>query len=102
MQVDLAARPAPGSGQAGQNVLAGTYHLTQPADADAVARVRGRLGGRLLGLYVSDPTPNNFPALPIREGEHLLTWFASGHALPEGDAPDEVLRLVPTARSVLR
>jgi hypothetical protein len=38
----------------------------------------------LLGVYVTEPSPNNFPALPVR-AEHVLVWFARTPvpALPE-------------------
>jgi hypothetical protein len=77
--------------------------------------------------YVSDPTPNGFPALPVREGESVFVWLRR-HATPARaqDAqarldealdwqprlaealavhearPPQVLRLAPTPRSRLR
>jgi hypothetical protein len=59
------------------NIAATTYRLREaPDDAflAASAKVLPAIG--LLGSYVTEPTPNNFPALPIREGEHLFTWCA--------------------------
>lgn len=59
-----------------------TYRLKMPPDASLLRLFEEQVQlmgqGRLLGCYVSDPTPNNFPSLPIREGEQLLTWFARG------------------------
>ncbi len=101
LQVDLDARPHAGALVQSRGVSAGTYRLQEPAGASLIERVRGQLGRSLLGLYVSDPTPNNFPVLPIREGEHLLTWFAADQ-VHDVDTPDELLRLQPTPRSILR
>ena len=102
LQVDLDARPPAGAKMPERGVCAGTYRLLEPADAGRIERLRRQLGARLLGLYVSDATPNNFPVLPIREGEHLLTWFATGQTTPDVDTPDEMLQLQPTPRSILR
>jgi hypothetical protein len=82
-------------------------------------------GGTRLAVLVSEQAINNFPRLPVREGEHVLAWFAAlaneasrarlrealaespvwrqaEAALTEG-APraPEALRLAPTARSRL-
>jgi hypothetical protein len=78
----------------------------------------------LLGYYVSEPAENTFPALPVREGENVLVWFASlaGEqalaAYHESETDDgtcvtaslaalqasgrEFLELLPTHRSLLR
>jgi len=80
----------------------------------------------LLGYYVTEPTENTFPQLPVREGEHVFVWFASfadeeayaayqmvltasqawhTSLLPalQGwlSRPEEVLELAPTRRSLL-
>ncbi len=83
-------------------------------------------GATLLGSFVTESSPNTFPALPVREGEQVFAWFA-GFADPTAHAeyvatlarssrwrdalaealarhlkgPPEMLRLVPTARSQL-
>ncbi len=78
----------------------------------------------LLGYFVSEPGENTFPALPVREGENVLAWFASvadaeacaayhesvtddgkplGASLAALQATrQEVLELIPTHRSLLR
>jgi quinol monooxygenase YgiN len=99
-----------------------------PAFSEAFEReMRPRIeaaGGRILGAYVTDDSPNSFPALPVRTGETVLAYVlgfrdsaayqAYGAALQDwrGAVPEmllpqfarkpEVLRLVPTARSRLR
>jgi len=34
-------------------------------------------GGSILGSFVTERSENNFPALPVREGENVFVWFAS-------------------------
>jgi len=71
-------------------------------------------GTNLAAALVTEDSQNTFPALPVREGEHVFAWFsvladaASVHAIalpPEIERalskPPEVLRLYPTARSRL-
>lgn len=82
----------------------------------AVAALGG--GGRLLGYFVTETSPNNFPPLPIREGVNVLVFLvgyadragldAARHALggaarvvTERGATPEILRLEPTPRSLL-
>lgn len=73
-----------------------------------------------LAAFVEEPSENTFPALPVREGEHVVVWL---QRTPDGLDPDAVLhesaeialttlpglsappvhlRLEPTARSALR
>ena len=82
------------------------------------------VGGDLLACWVTEPAANNFPRLPVREGESVLAWLtrfddeaaqlrhaallqASGcleraewRDLLSGEATQ--LRLAPTPRSALR
>ena len=70
-------------------------------------------GAKFVAALVTEDSPNNFPALPVREGEHVFVWFVLldeiGVRLPSLPAsmaqfvqrPIEVLRLIPTARSLL-
>ncbi|MGH8243683.1 MAG: NIPSNAP family protein, partial [Steroidobacteraceae bacterium] len=41
---------------------------------DAALRLAG---GTRLAVLVSEHAMNNFPRLPVREGEHVLAWFAA-------------------------
>jgi len=95
------------------------------AAVEALDRALHDVGGTRLAVLVSEGAANNFPRLPVREGEHVLAWFAAlpdeasrarfrnalaeslawiraGSALTAG-APraPEALRLAPTARSRL-
>jgi hypothetical protein len=113
-----ASGPGPGA------VVAGVLRLAGPED-DPPARFRTEVAPRLVAagltpaaVLVTDPSPNTFPGLPVREGERVLAWFA---ALPDQAAADaalaaarsdeglsplfaaalQILRLQPTARSRL-
>ena len=95
------------------------------AAVEALDGALHHVGGTRLAVLVSEGAANNFPRLPVREGEHVLAWFA---ALPDeaararlremlagspawiraeatltAGAPrrPEALRLAPTARSRL-
>ena len=84
-------------------------------------------GAPPVAAFVTEYAANTFPALPVREGEHVFAWFArfADHAayarhvaalarspawrttvMPELARrlvkPVETLRLAPTARSLLR
>jgi hypothetical protein len=63
----------------------------------------------MLAAFVTEPGPNSFPALPVREGESVFVWFSRGESAPRtADVAHllvrqpEVLRLSPTARSRLQ
>ena len=64
-----------------------------------------------LAHFVTEPSPNTFPALPVREGENVFVWFAGVPGpgarvppLPAAAGLDRhaVLELEPTRRSLLR
>jgi quinol monooxygenase YgiN len=129
-----ACRAAPGSASPESLVVATIHHLPAPADADLLGffdRIVGPAqidaGARLLGLVVTEHSPNNFPRLPLREGENVLVSFlgfadigAYHHCVTAlGRNPrwrgeiypalirrlsvrPQILRLAPTARSQLR
>jgi len=85
------------------------------------------LGARISAYFVTEPSENTFPALPVREGENVFVWFSTFQdsaehenyvaALSQSersrgevsvrltrylDRAPEVLKLSPTARSQLR
>ena len=93
---------------------------------DTVAPLLASAGAEILAAFVTEPGPNDFPRLPVREGEQVFVWFeqfadeaahrrhlASLAASPRWTsdvspaflrcfaAEPQVLRLVPTARSSL-
>jgi NIPSNAP len=83
-------------------------------------------GASILSSFVTDPHENTFRALPVREGEQVFVWFARFHDQTAYEAhhaaleqspewreqwvlvagqlktPPQILRLAPTARSLLR
>jgi len=102
--------PAGGTRVVGGCVLAAIHYFVGPVPERAVAALRGTMPSTgSVACYVTEASPNSFPALPVREGENVLVWFAL-HAdpepLPNGleqhlSKPVEVLRLLPTRRSRL-
>jgi hypothetical protein len=88
-------------------VVAGIHHFDEPVDDGFVERFERVLGpeldraGSILGTYVTEPSENNFPALPVREGENVFVWFAR---FPQGmpaelplDGNVELLELAPAS-----
>jgi len=85
-----------------------------------------RAGASVIAQMVSEPSPNTFPSLPVRERENVFVWFSlfpdqatldkqrrtladsvewrvvSGKLIPWTYHPIETLRLEPTARSRLQ
>jgi hypothetical protein len=95
-------------------------HLKAPAGPELLSACRAApaAGARVLAWYASEAAPNNFPRLPVREGEPVLLGLAlfddAAAAAGEGWArdikarlqpwlarPTQHLRLAPTARSAL-
>ena len=80
-----AARPRRSNGLVVASILeAGEVEPPVPESAEAV--------------YVTDPSPNDFPALPVREGENVVVVFSP--VVVDGAA--QVLRLEPTPGSRLQ
>lgn len=107
-------------------IVATVYHLSGSPDVALgvfETQVKPQImaaGVTPLAWFVPETGQNNFPRLPVREGEHVLVWFARfdselDHARHTGalakatealrpslEGNPEVLRLRPTARSQLR
>jgi len=62
-----------------------------------------RNGGSILATFVTEPSENTFPRLPVRDGEHTFVALSSGVALDDIASievqPAEVAELLPTTRS---
>jgi hypothetical protein len=115
-------------------IVAAVYPVDR-ADADEFKRwferdmkpALAQAGIEVSGWFETEPAPNNFPRLPVREGEHVLVWIARFAERKSGDAAlreltrsplwrdtlgpglrrrlhgtPQLLRLEPTARSLLR
>jgi hypothetical protein len=115
-------------------IVATIYSLPAPADldflrffGDVVSSVLEEAGATALALFVTEHSPNNFPRLPLREGENVFVSFhgfgdlaryheymsALGRSARwRGEISPaltrrirgrpQVLRLAPTSRSQLR
>jgi quinol monooxygenase YgiN len=99
-------------------VVAAICSLAVPASGSLVDACREALPARcaaarakLLAAFVSEPSANNFPALPVREGENVFAFFARFAEAPAMRAialppelqraltrPAAILHLEPTAR----
>ena len=128
-------RPPPDARKIPEGLVVGTiYYLDPPSGDDFVSffevtmkPVLIETGASILGSFVTESSPNTFPALPVREGEHVFVWFScfrdetayedhlgallrSQHWRTEVSRDltrrlkriPEILRLTPTARSQLR
>lgn len=62
---------------------ASVFHFGEPAPRellqfcrDVMSPLLARAGAQSQGWYVTEPMPNNFPRLPVREGQTVLAGFA--------------------------
>jgi hypothetical protein len=101
-------------------MLAAIHYLDAPVPEHLIDAFRETMparyraaGAGISACFVTEASPNSFPALPVREDENVLIWFAMfaaadhAHALPSPldrylSKPMETLRLLPTVRSRLR
>jgi hypothetical protein len=87
----LLLRPAGGSVAALRNrpeLVASIHSFSEPVD-DAEVESFEREHGPAWATFVTEESPNNFPALPVREGEHVVVRLSDR---PDPGA-DETLRL---------
>ena len=119
-------RPALGESTPAGLVTATIYYLKVPP-SEAASQFRRRVAPRLaregvrpLAWFITETATNNFPRLPVREGERVVVWFAAftsdadrkAHRIafvhaamalaPLLSREPEVLRLKPTSRSLIR
>jgi len=99
---------SPRDGRQAASVVTATIWYGDRPFGDAFTQwFRGRQAGGVAVLS-TEYAVNDFPALPVREGEHAFVWFTG----PGGGAVEvpgrfgvirtERLRLAPTARSAFR
>lgn len=69
-------------------VIVTTYAFAEPVDAafldffeHTLAPAATAAGAKLLAAYATEHSTNNFPPLPVREGENVFVWVA-GFATP--------------------
>jgi NIPSNAP len=108
--------------------VASIYYFREPIETtfahhfnSLIAPAITAMGGAVCGYFVTERSPNNFPALPVREEVNAFVWLAAFPAdsgtptlsqpdwqqryIPFADKlaePIEIRRLIPTARSLLR
>ena len=134
-RLDPDDRPGQGEANPPRGVIAATmYYFEGPVSSGftswfraVVVPILAAAGTSVLAQLVTEPAPNLFPRLPVREGENVFVWFAAYpdaqsqaasarrlEGLPrwrDGVAAalrakllraPEILVLAPTARSLLR
>jgi hypothetical protein len=127
-------RPPAGRERKPEGLLLATIYYLNPATEEdfpdfferLIRPELGRAGAPILASFVTEDSPNNFPALPVRDDENVLVWFSrfrdkaayarSVAALAESPrwrdeisqellrclkSDPEILKLSPTARSQL-
>jgi len=130
--VPLAERRRGARSAAARRIVVTINPLARPADLRRIACFESVIapaledaGAHVLGYYVTETSSNNFPRLPVREGEHVFVWFTSfpddaaytRHQVQLDASPSwhdnfaawnegliaspEVLRLAPTTRSLI-
>jgi hypothetical protein len=89
-------------------VRATIWYRDRPFD-DTFTQWFAGLNTGAVAVLSTEYADNNFPALPVREGEHAFVWFTRPVNAGEIEAPErfgvvktEQLRLMPTARSAFR
>ena len=59
------------------------YYFEAPVDSDftiyfenTIKPLLTNAGASILAYFVTEDSPNTYPRLPVREGEHVFVWFA--------------------------
>jgi hypothetical protein len=79
-----AHRPPLGSRTKQDGFIAATiYYFDAPVDSEfieyfekTIRSVLVEAGASVLAYFITEDSPNTFPALPVREGENAFVWFA--------------------------
>ena len=127
-------RPPPGARESrGGLVVCTIYPFAALPDADfldfferSLRPVVTEAGASILAYFVTEPSANNYPALPVREGEPVFVWFSRFEDVEAYErhvaaldrsprwggisrvlagrlsGPPEVRKLLPTTRSRVR
>jgi hypothetical protein len=86
-----AKRPAIGSRTKQDGFVAATIcYFDTPIDLGLISYFENTMrpvlvdtGAAILASFITEDSPNNFPRLPVREGENVFIWFAG---FPDQDA----------------
>ena len=84
-QLDSTLRPAPTMSNSSEGFVVPTiYYLNAPVGVAFVDFFERELkpaltevGAPMLAYFVTENSANTFPALPVREGEHVFVWFSA-------------------------
>jgi hypothetical protein len=101
LSVDTASRPTTGDG----NLMTILIWDAAADTRSTLAEAAGKAFPHARALLVTDPSPNTYQRLPIREDASVVVAVLDGGsagATLDGVAPTKVLRLQPTPRSALR
>lgn len=107
LAVNAADRPPPGRKDAAAKPLAILVWDVVPDSGAPVAEAVARAFPDARAVYITEPSRNTYPRLPIREDASVVVAILDrappvDGATVDGRAPSQVLRLAPTPRSALR
>jgi hypothetical protein len=76
-------RPPPGNHTARAGFVTATiYYFDKPVDSKFISYFENTIqpvlmeaGALPLAYFITEDSPNTFPALPVREGENVFAWF---------------------------
>lgn len=82
------SRPRLGSISKQDGFMAATiYYFDRPATPQFTDYFEGTIkpmsldaGASVIASFITEDSPNTFPQLPVREGEHAFVWFAGFHS----------------------
>ncbi len=107
LAVSAPDRPPTGRNDAEGGPLAILVWDVAPDDAANFAGTVARAYPDARAIWLTDPSPNTYPRLPVREDASVVVAILDGApptdgATVGGRVPSQVLRLAPTPRSALR
>ena len=84
-QLDRSIRPAPGMSNSSEGIFVATiFYFDAPVGVTFIDFFERELkpaltnvGAPVLAYFVTETSANTFPALPVREGEHVFVWFSA-------------------------
>lgn len=84
-------------------VSATIYYFDEPVSErfieyfeESVRPILKKCGAKLLGYFVTEESPNSYPRLAIREGEHVFVWLAG---FPESEAHERWMRQLKESKA---
>lgn len=66
-------------------IIATVYHIDPTVEKEydfvqfferSVSPILSAAGAPVAAAFIHEPSPNTFPGLPVREGEHVFVWFS--------------------------